>query len=89
MVCRILTPMRISERLKRAYVAFDSRTGSVEIVRGQPVKLGKAEAIEVTTLFYLGTVGLISSLLRIFPDHRDTISGYLRDVAEAIDQQTW
>lgn len=77
----------MSERYQKSYIRIDTRTGQVEVVRGWPPH--PAESLEVTTLLYTGTVGLIRTLLQLFPEQRKAVSEYLRDVAKCIDEGTW
>jgi hypothetical protein len=79
----------MSERIQRPYVFVDSRTNVAEAIRGWPLPPESEARTEVSTLLYLGTVGLLRSLLSLFPEQRNTISEYLRDVAAAIDSKTW
>lgn len=58
----------------------------VEVVRGWPVQ---DTPLEVTFLLYTGSVGLIRSLLQLFPTHRSAIVEYLRDMADCIESSTW
>jgi hypothetical protein len=84
-----MVPLPMSERIQRPYVQIDSRTSTAEVIRGWPIPASSEARTEVSTLLYLGTVGLLRTLVQLFPDQRRTISDYLRDVAEAIDSGTW
>lgn len=87
---RVLIPLKISDRVKsRSYIHIDTRIGLVDVVRGWPIPAASEGKVEAMALLYSGTVGLLRTLLDLFPDQRAEVADYLRDVAAAIDDDTW
>jgi hypothetical protein len=72
---------------RRPYVRIDTKKDDVTIDRGWPIE-GHGTRTEVMTLLYIGTVGFLGGLVKMFPKHRQDIADYLRAAAEAVEKST-